>query len=433
MDRGRTGDDTAGLVKGKTLNGLTYCRDGGASPGVGGRARVPHAATVETMESYELAEAAERAGVSPDELRELVELGILQPDAAGRFSEGDVRRVGVVQSTVAAGIPIDLLADSLRSGQFSLAFMDDPAYDRFTSLTGETFQELSARTGLPLHLLIAVREAAGGVTPAPEDRVREGERPIVTLLEFQVAHGFRPITLERSLRVFGDSLRRIAETGGDTWRSEVLEPLFAAGKTGVELGAASSEVSEGMTELDEEALLALYRAHQARVWTANIIGASESILATAGLHSRLEHPPAMCFLDITGYTRLTQERGDAAAADLASSLARVVRANIAAPWWPTDQVAWRWSDVLLPKARSGGDRSARDGGRCGRGRTAAGARRSARRARWSSRRATTTVRRSTSPHGSRSTPDRARCWSVRRSSTPQSGLTSPSGRSGRWS
>ncbi len=32
----------------------------------------------------------------------------------------------------------------------------------------------------------------------------------------------------------------------------------------------------------------------------------------------------MCFLDITGYTRLTQERGDAAAADLATKLARLV-------------------------------------------------------------------------------------------------------------
>jgi adenylate cyclase len=32
----------------------------------------------------------------------------------------------------------------------------------------------------------------------------------------------------------------------------------------------------------------------------------------------------MCFLDITGYTRLTQERGDAAAADLAAKLARLV-------------------------------------------------------------------------------------------------------------
>jgi adenylate cyclase len=175
-----------------------------------------------------------------------------------------------------------------------------------------------------LHLLTAVREVNGGVTPAPGDRVREGEMPIVALLEFQLAHGFRPITLERHLRVLGDSLRRIAETGGDAWRSEVLDPLFSAGYSGAQIGVASGEVSAGFTDLDEQALLAIYRAQQARVWTTNIIGGAESVLAAAGLHDRLDHPPAMCFLDITGYTRLTQERGDAAAADLASSLARLV-------------------------------------------------------------------------------------------------------------
>jgi adenylate cyclase len=35
----------------------------------------------------------------------------------------------------------------------------------------------------------------------------------------------------------------------------------------------------------------------------------------------------MCFLDISGYTRLTQERGDAAAAQLAEELGRVVQRN----------------------------------------------------------------------------------------------------------
>ena len=276
------------------------------------------------MEGYARAETAERAGVSVEELSRLVELGILRPDAEDRFSEGDVRRVGVVQSLVAAAIPLDLLAGALRSGDLSLDFMDDPAYSLFASLTGETFQELSARTSVPLHLLMAVREASGSWQPAPGDRVREDEKPIVALLEFQLAHGFRPLTMERSLRVMGDGLRRIAETGGDAWRSEVLAPLFAAGYSGAEIGAAASVVSEGMTALDEQALLAIYRAQQARVWTANIIGGFETVLARAGLHSRLEHPPAMCFLDITGYTRLTQERGDAAAADLASKLARLV-------------------------------------------------------------------------------------------------------------
>ena len=116
------------------------------------------AATVGIVESYELAEAAERAGISSDELRELVDLGIIEPDAAERISEGNVRRVGVVQSLVAAGIPIDLLADTLRSGGFSLAFLDDPAYSLFTSLTSDTFEEVSVKTGVPLRLLTAVRE-----------------------------------------------------------------------------------------------------------------------------------------------------------------------------------------------------------------------------------------------------------------------------------
>lgn len=49
------------------------------------------------------------------------------------------------------------------------------------------------------------------------------------------------------------------------------------------------------------------------------------LLPEAGLHSRLERPPAMCFLDITGYTRLTQERGDDAAAELAATVSRLVQ------------------------------------------------------------------------------------------------------------
>ena len=45
----------------------------------------------------------------------------------------------------------------------------------------------------------------------------------------------------------------------------------------------------------------------------------------AGIHSRLERQPAICFLDISGYTRLTQELGDDAAAELASTVARLVQ------------------------------------------------------------------------------------------------------------
>ena len=169
------------------------------------------------------------------------------------MSEGDVRRVGVVQQIEATGTSPELIAQTLQTGAFTLDFMDDPAYGVFASYTGETFEELAARTGLPWSLLVAVREVTGSPAPAPDDRVREDEMAIIPLLQFQFAHGFRPVTLERNLRVIGDSLRRIAETGGGPWRSEVLDPLFGSNMTANEIGVASAEVSEGMSELDERA------------------------------------------------------------------------------------------------------------------------------------------------------------------------------------
>ena len=58
--------------------------------------------------------------------------------------------------------------------------------------------------------------------------------------------------------------------------------------------------------LSEQAVLAMYHAQQARAWTANIVEGFEVLLAKAGIHSRLERLPAICFLDISGYTRLTR-------------------------------------------------------------------------------------------------------------------------------
>ncbi len=88
---------------------------------------------------------------------------------------------------------------------------------------------------------------------------------------------------------------------------------------------ANAEFAALITPLAEQAVLGLYHAQQARAWTANIIEAFETLMAKAGIHSRLERPPAICFLDITGYTRLTQEHGDEAAADLAATIARLVQ------------------------------------------------------------------------------------------------------------
>jgi adenylate cyclase len=268
-------------------------------------------------------DAAERAGVEPSFLVRLVDLGILTPETPDRYSDGDVRRVLMAASLEGAGIPLDAVAAAMRRGALTLAFMDSEAYERFAALSNETFSQVSERTGIPLELLTVIREAIGMAEPAPDDRLREDEMAIVPFIELQLASGFRTSAIERLLRVQGDSTRRITEQEASWWLSEVIEPAMAAGEGPEEI--ANPEFADRISPLSERTVLAMYHAQQARAWTANIIEAFERMMEEAGIHSRLERQPAICFLDISGYTRLTQELGDDAAAGLASTVALLVQ------------------------------------------------------------------------------------------------------------
>ena len=275
------------------------------------------------MTSFDLGDAAARADVSADELRQLVALGIVTPDPDDRFTSGDVRRISMVRSLAAAGIPLDGLGAAIRSGKVSLDFLDAPAFERFSALSGVTFAQIAERAEVPVELLMLIREAAGSPAPLPEDRIRDEELPYAAFIEAQVKAGFRPAAIQQMLRVQGDSLRRLAETEAAWWESEVITPGMEAGKRPDEI--LGIEFGDRMSVLAEQALIGMYHLQQTKAWTANIIEGIEMMLAAAGLHSRLDHPPAICFLDITGYTRLTQERGDAAAATLAEQLGRLVQ------------------------------------------------------------------------------------------------------------
>ena len=277
------------------------------------------------MGKYTRAEAADRAGVGEGYVDRLIDLDILVPDSEGRLSSGDTRRIQMAQSLETAGISLDSQAAAIKGGLGSLSFMDSPVYERFAALSKETFEDLSTRTGLPLNLLMLIREAAGGAVPNPSDRVREDELAVVPWIQAELRMGFRPVSVERTLRVLGDAMRRAATTESTAWRTDLMEAIVARGGTTVDLAnAATSADTETLGQVGDTAVLALWHAQQAQAWAANIIGGFETALTEAGLLTPESHPPAICFLDITGYTRLTGERGDEAAADLAEVLGRLV-------------------------------------------------------------------------------------------------------------
>jgi adenylate cyclase len=275
------------------------------------------------VDAYDLAEAAERSGVEVEKLRQLVELGIIQPHGDGRFTPADLRRASMINSLIASGVSVQSLAAAIRDGAISFDFLDAPAFERFASHSQRTFAQMAEESGVPVELLMFVREASGSAVPGPQDRMREDELPYVGMIAGQLEGGFRLPAIRQLIRTHSDAMRRLSETESGTWRSEVIEPAM---KRGIRLDAVTgAEYGDRMSVLTERAVLSMYHLQQARAWGSGIIDGLEQQLAQAGIHSRLEHPPAMCFLDITGYTRLTQERGDAAAAQLAEELGQVVR------------------------------------------------------------------------------------------------------------
>jgi adenylate cyclase len=146
----------------------------------------------------------------------------------------------------------------------------------------------------------------------------------VPLVQLQHEQGFRGAVVDRALRVYGESMRRVAETESDWWRSEVLMPIIQSGNDPAELYRASAELSPALAKVIDQALLAIYHGQQAKAWIRNILEGFEVALADFGLHTPPARVPAICFLDLTGYTRLTEERGDSVAADLAQRLSSMV-------------------------------------------------------------------------------------------------------------
>jgi adenylate cyclase len=76
--------------------------------------------------------------------------------------------------------------------------------------------------------------------------------------------------------------------------------------------------------LVDRALMAAYHRQQDLAWTEQLVEEIEAALEDTGVLGRPERVPAMCFLDLVGYTRLTEERGDQVAAALAGRLAVLV-------------------------------------------------------------------------------------------------------------
>jgi adenylate cyclase len=269
------------------------------------------------------AEIAERSACPVERIEALVGLGILVPrDEDGPFTAKDVHRVRLMQAFEDAGIDLEVIARGVASGKVSYEnlglYLPEPA------ALSRTAEELATEVGRSPELITRLLREFGIAQPEPDGRLREDE--VFTLKELlEVWAAADDDELARLARVYGQNVRKVVssdlELAGATIFTRLREEVY----TDDELREIAGAAGLRLMNFGEQLMLWLRGRHLEHEVLSVTVQTTEDYLQELGLApKRTPSPPAIAFLDLAGYTALTEERGDEAGADLADRLSILV-------------------------------------------------------------------------------------------------------------
>lgn len=282
------------------------------------------ASPVTSVDRITAGELARRSGTTTERVEELVNLGILERDANGTFPRSGVMRARVVAYLQTMGIDAADLGRALDSKHLTLGYLE--AAGRQYPRSPRTYAERGEAIGLPFETLERLFVAFGLRPPQRDEPMREEDATTLEAIGLLVGAGVGEADLLRLARVWGDGMRRIAQYLPHYFH-EAVEANFRERGLGDNQAyeAAINEVGVRIGKSGEDLLGWLFRRHSEAFMTAHQLDHVETALQDAGVRRRPPRTPeAAVFADLTGYTRLTEEAGDEAAADVALAFTQLV-------------------------------------------------------------------------------------------------------------
>jgi class 3 adenylate cyclase len=264
---------------------------------------------------------ARQADVEPEFVERVLAAGAIP--AADEFGPREARRVRLLRAWEGAGLSVELVMRLVGDGTLSLAFLDTPVIAGPEPLDA-TYQELAIEEGVSLTFIQRVHEAIGFEPPRPDDHPRANEPIMVGLARWLMSIGASESAVLRLFRVYADGLRKLAQAEAELFETEVETKLRTAGMNERQILDFGSDIGDKIISLLEGSIISIYRRHREHVWIEHSTNHAEVALDQAGLHPRVPRVDTICFVDLTGYTRLTEQRGDELAARFAAELAALV-------------------------------------------------------------------------------------------------------------
>jgi adenylate cyclase len=303
------------------------------------------ATTVIRMARIRSDELARLAPCPPAHVQRLLELGLLEAGEDGLFAPTDVHVVRLMAAFADAGISLDDVAGGVAEGQ--LAFppgLSLPEPD--TAFL--TYEGLAEELGCPPDVLRRLSTEVG-LPPSADDRIRAEDAEILTLMMTRLDL-CDDDELSRLARLYGGTMQRLVASGIQFFDRAIRQKVVALDIPNNEKDRLIYERAAGFTDLVSKLVPWLQRRHREHIVLDYIVSVTEEFMAERGVTPPLpKQPPAIAFLDLTGYTELAEERGDEAAAEVASGLASIVqeaaRAHGGRPVkWLGDGVMFHFSD-----------------------------------------------------------------------------------------
>lgn len=274
-------------------------------------------------DSITLAEAARTSGVSAATLRRWAQDGIV-PLENGKWTRGAASQARVVARMRDRGHSLEELRKAAAEGRLAVGLAEDVFADDSEQMT---VKEAAERTGVDEAFVERLLDLLG--TPVGENRtLSEEDRKAIARLASVAEAGLPLEAVLQLVRIYAQSVRRIADAEVRLVHLFVHEPMIREGKSATDISEELSDLAANTAPTAVPLFKYLHQRYLRYFMEQDVVGHMEEEAATGSDIGEVK--VAICFIDLTGFTQFTEEEGDVEALLVIESFTEAVRATLPA-------------------------------------------------------------------------------------------------------
>lgn len=272
-------------------------------------------------ERISLNEAARRAGVSPATLTRWADEKIV-PVRRGRWTAAAAAQARIVARMRERGHSLEELKEAGKEGKLAFGM----AEDLFTDTSERVDLKTAAKqTGMSVSLIERVMTVLG--TPTDREPTLSARDIAAFRMMSDAAEAGLPVeALLQLTRVYAQSVRRIADAEVRLFHLFVHEPMIRDGLSEIEMAEELGDLARRTSPTAVPLFEYLHDRYLRYFLEQDVIGHMESDF---GGDTNLDQiRTTLCFIDLTGFTRFTEEEGDATAFSVIEQFTETVEATL---------------------------------------------------------------------------------------------------------